>query len=185
MHESSSAGIHPLVTHDSHEHVAAIFDERDDAIAAVDALRAVGLGSEHLGIAVRGTDVVDFEHDTERELAGDAAEGLKIGTPIGALAGLGLAALAVPGFGAVLGVGGVLAMAGVGALWGGLLGGYAGAAVGEPSWDDHQTLLYTALDEGQVLVVVCDHGRRAETERIFAEHGGRSLPLSDTGTDDG
>ena len=137
--------------------------------------REAGLGSEHLGIAVRGDDTVDFEHDADAELVEDIGDGVKIGAPIGALAGMTLAAAALPG--TILGVGGVLAIGGVSALWGALLGGYLGAGRGSSAWNAHQQLLLTALHEGQVLVVVCDHGRRTEIERIFEHHGGRLFPL--------
>jgi hypothetical protein len=173
-----SLGLHEIVTHDAHDHVAAVFPDRSAATATVDELRALGLGSEHLGLAVRGTDVVDFEHDADAELIDDTAEGIKIGAPIGALAGIALAIAAVPGLGTVLGVGGLLAMTGVSALWGALLGGFVGTAAGEPAWEAHQQLLYTALEEGQVLVVVCDHGRRKEIEPVFQRHGGTQLPLT-------
>jgi len=46
-------------------HIAAVFGDRAHATEAVDALRELGLGSDHLGVAVRGEDAVVFEHDDE------------------------------------------------------------------------------------------------------------------------
>ena len=178
-----SLGLHGVVAHDAHDHVVAVFPDRARATDAVDELRELGLGSEHLGIAVRGSDVVDFEHDADAELVDDTEEGIKIGAPIGAVAGIALAVATMSGVGTVLGVGGVLAMAGVSALWGALLGGFVGAAAGSTAWDEHQQLLYAALEEGQVLVVVCDHGRRSLIEAVFERHDGSQLPLGDTAGD--
>jgi hypothetical protein len=52
-----------IAAHDEHDHLAAIFADREQATAAVEELRALGLGSEHLGVAVHGGDTVVFEHD--------------------------------------------------------------------------------------------------------------------------
>ncbi len=69
-----------------------------------------------------------------------------------------MAALVSTGIG-VIGVGGVLALSGASALWGGMLGGYLGTAVGGVGWDEHQEFGYVALEPGEVLVVVCSHGQ--------------------------
>lgn len=158
--------------HDAHDHLAAVFSDRDRAAAAVDELRSLGLGSEHLGVAVRGDDTVAFEHDAEADMVHDAEVGAATGFPIGAIAGIGLATLAVPGIG-VVGVGGVLALAGASALWGGLLGAYLGAAAGETGWAEHEAIGYTALHDQEVLVVVCSHGHGDVVTEIMQHHGGR------------
>ena len=158
--------------HDEHDHLAAVFSDRDHAAAAVDELRSLGLGSEHLGIAVHGDDAVAFEHDANDDMLHDAEIGAAAGLPIGAIAGIGLATLAVPGIG-VIGVGGVLALAGASALWGGLLGTYLGAAAGETGWAEHEAIGYTALERGQVLVVVCSHGHADAVRQSMKRHGGR------------
>lgn len=51
-----------------HEHVVAVFPDRDQAAAAVAELQDLGLGSDHLGVAVDGTDQVVFERDEEAVL---------------------------------------------------------------------------------------------------------------------
>ncbi len=81
-------------------------------------------------------------------------------------------ALAVPGIGAI-GLGGTLAVAGVSALWGGLLGAYTGAAVGEVGWTAHEDLSYTALQKGEVLVVVCSHGHGDAVRDVMQRRDGR------------
>jgi hypothetical protein len=43
-----------------HDHIAVVSADRAHAETAVDEMRALGLGSEHLGVAVRGTDPIGF-----------------------------------------------------------------------------------------------------------------------------
>lgn len=161
-----------IAAHTEHDHLAAIFADREHATEAVDELRGLGLGSEHLGIAVHGDESIVFEHDEDRDLARDTAVGATVGMSIGAIAGFGLAALAVPGIG-LIGLGGMFALAGVSALWAGTVGAYLGAAVGEDGWSAHADLGYTALQPGEVLVVVCTHGRTDVIHEIMERHGGR------------
>ena len=158
--------------HSEHDHLAAVFADREHAVEAVDDLRSLGLGSEHLGVAVHGADAVAFEHDADTELLRDTELGAVAGIPIGTIAGIGLAALAVPGIG-VIGVGGLLALAGASALWGGLLGAYLGVAVGESGWAEHENIGYTALEKGEVLVVVCSHGLADAVRETMQRHAGR------------
>lgn len=173
-HESAQSRLSPeeIRAHDEHDHLAAVFADRRHAVEAVEQLRSLGLGSEHLGIAVHGDDAVAFEHDADVELAHDSELGAIAGVPIGAIAGIGLAALAVPGIG-MIGVGGLLAISGASALWGGLLGAYFGAAAGESGWIEHENLGYTALEPGEVLVVVCSHAHPDLVREALERHGGR------------
>ena len=158
--------------HDEHDHLVAVFADRRHAVDAVDELRSLGLGSEHLGIAVHGDDVVAFEHDADAELLINTGVGALAGVPIGAIAGIGVAALAVPGIG-VVGLGGMLAFAGASALLGGVLGAYLGATAGESAWAEHEEIGYTALKPGEVLVVVCSHGHGDAVREIMQRHAGR------------
>ena len=160
--------------HLDHDHVAAVFANRRSAEDAVATLRAQGFGSEHLGIAVHDDNRVDFEHDAESEMIHDTEVGVAAGVPVGALAGFIIAAIASTGFG-VIGVGGVLALSGASALWGGLLGGYLGTAAGDVAWEEHQDFGYVALEPGEVLVVVCSHGRRDEVRELMMSSGGRLI----------
>jgi hypothetical protein len=102
----------------------------------------------------------------------DIEQGIAVGAPIGAVAGMTIMALAVPGVG-ILGVGGILAA-------GGITGAFAGSVVGatvalsvdgrllDEEWDWEQT----PLRPGQVLVVVADHGHPDEVPDVLERHGG-------------
>jgi hypothetical protein len=158
--------------HSEHDHLAAVFADRLHAVDAVDELRSLGLGSEHLGIAVHGDDTVAFEHDADAELVHDSEVGVIAGVPIGAIAGIALAALAIPGIGTI-GAGGLLAVTGASALWGGLLGAYFGATAGESGWIEHEDIGYTALEPGEVLVVVCSHGHPDAVREVLQRHAGQ------------
>lgn len=161
-----------IAAHAEHDHIAGVFPDRATATAAIDRLRELGLGSEHLGLAVHGGESIVFEHDADHELVHDTEIGVLAGAPIGAIAGLAVAALAVPGIGLV-GLGGMFAIAGASALWGGLIGGYVGATVGDEGWNAHHDLSYTALEPGEVLVVVCSHGHADAIREVIEQHSGR------------
>jgi hypothetical protein len=161
-----------LAAHPEHDHLAAVFADRNEATAAVEELRSLGLGSDHLGVAVHGDDAVVFEHDADAELVRDAEVGVAVGAPTGAIAGLALAALTLPGAGVIV-AGGMLAIAGASTLWGTLLGGYFGLATGEPGLDTHAAIAEKALEEGEILVVVCSHGHPDAVRDVMERHGGR------------
>jgi hypothetical protein len=161
-----------IAAHAEHDHIAAVFPDRDTATAAIEHLRSLGLGSEHLGLAVHGDDPVVFEHDEDLDLVRDTEVGALVGAPIGAIAGVALAGLVVPGIG-LIGLGGMFALAGASALWGGLIGGYVGAAAGDEGWNAHRDLTYTALEPGEVLVVVCSHGHADAAREAMEQHAGR------------
>jgi hypothetical protein len=158
-----------IAAHAEHDHLAAVFPDRSHAEAAVEALRALGLGSEHLGVAVHGSDTVVFEHDADRELFRDVEVGAAAGAPLGALAGLALATLTVPG----IAVGGILALAGIGAGWGAFLGGSVGLGVGDKASIEHEDMQFAALQPGEVLVVVCSHGHPDAIRETMQRHEGR------------
>ena len=161
--------------HDRHDHVAAVFDDRRAAERSIQILRSIGLGSEHLGVAARSGDEVLFEHDDDVDALRGATAGLGVGMPAGAIAGIVLLGLAVPG----VGIGGILAAGGAAAIWGAVLGGYIGVAHVEEKWEEHQELLLRSLRPGQVMVVVCSHGRTDEVVAALTGAGGR---LVRTGT---
>ena len=154
--------------HDAHDHVVAVFPDRNKAEAAVADLHAHGLGSEHLGVAVHGTDTVIFEHDDQAEVMHGMQTGAAVGAPVGLLAGLALFTLAVPG----LAVGGILGLSAVSAGWGAFLGAYAGIGAGDREGARHAALEHRRLEPGEVLLVVCRHEATDDLEGIMQRHEG-------------
>lgn len=155
--------------------LGAIFDDRSIAEAAVEDLRRSGLADEHLGVAVHGTDTYAFEEDVEAETAHGLERGVIIGAPIGAVAGMTVLALIVPGVGTI-GVAGVLAAGGVtGALAGGFWGAYLGIKAEEHVLEEEWDWERTPLQPGQVMVVVDQHGHPDEVKGILERRGGRII----------
>lgn len=134
--------------------LGAIFEDRAIAEAAVEDLRRSGLADEHLGVAVHGSDAYVFEEDVEAKTAHGLERGVAIGAPIGAIAGMTVLALIVPGVGTI-GVAGILAAGGVtGALAGGFWGAYLGIKAEEHIMEEEWDWERTPLQPGQVMVVV-------------------------------
>ena len=163
----------PPPTESVREHVAAVFDDRDQAGAALSGLRALGVDDDHIGVALNEGESIVFEHDDEHSLLRRVIEGLAVGGPVGALAGIGLAAVVIPG----LAIGGLAAFGGAGALWGLLAGGYAGTSIEAGSWGQHEEFRSLRLDPGQVLVVVMGHGHAHEVSTALETAGGRIVGL--------
>lgn len=160
--------------HTGHDHVAAVFDERSDAQAAVDELRSVGIDEERIGLALREGSSRAFERDAEVDLGHDAEIGVAAGSALGFLAGMSIAALAlVPG--GLIGLGGVLALGGGATLGGAMLGGYIGVGAGNRAFDERAEFANVPLDPGQTLVAVCSHGDPPAVGSIMERHGGRLL----------
>jgi hypothetical protein len=161
-------------SHARHDHVAAVFDDRQAAQSAADELRQLGLGSDRLGIAVRESEPHAFERDVETELVRDTKLGIAAGGAVGLLAGMSIAAVAlVPG--GALGLGGILAIGAGSSLGGAMLGGYLGEAMADRAFGEREELLAAHLEPGQTLVAVCSHGHPSAVEAIMERHGGQLL----------
>lgn len=173
LHERA-ASAEQISVHAAHDHIAAVFATRDEAEAAVADLRELGLGSEHLGVAVHGSTHVAFEHDEESDLAHDAEAGVAAGASLGFLAGVALAAFAIPGLG-VLGIGGLFAVGAASGFGGAMLGGFLGIAAADREFSEHDELSETPLNPGEVLVAVRSHGEPETVRSAMQRHGGRLL----------
>jgi hypothetical protein len=158
--------------HQEHDHVIAVFADRAGAEAAVEQLRRLGLGSEHLGVAVHGPGQVAFEHDAEADLRHEVEADVGAGAVVGFLAGFALVGTLVPVVGMV-GVGGLFALGAATGFGGAMIGGYLGVATEERALTAHEKIARTQLQPGQVLVAVCSHGHPGTTQQVLERHGGR------------
>lgn len=153
--------------------LGALFGDHAAAEAAVAELRGRGMGDEHLGVAVHAEDGYVFEQDTEAEVTHGVERGVAIGAPLGAVAGMTVLALIVPGVG-TLGVGGILAAGGLsGALAGTYFGALLGLAVEDHVVEDERQWERIPLQPGETLVVVSGHDRPDDVAGILRRHGGR------------
>jgi len=160
------------------EHVAAVFGSIDAAEAAVASLEALGVDASHLGVALHRGDTRIFERDEEADLARSTWHGVAAGAVVGALGGMALVGLLVPGLG-TLGVGGLAAAGAAGGFGGGMLGAYLGVGASTPESEEHAHLRRVQLDPGEVLVVVRAHHERSEVEGALVRAGGWLIPTTD------
>lgn len=150
----------------------AVFPSREQAEAAVAEIRALGLPEEDLGIAIADLEpgwylLLD---DEERSEAFGMVRGVEIGLPAGAIAGVALAAFAIPGVGTVLGGGG-LALAGAGAFWGTFWGAWAGL-MSKAHWnEDEERWTNVPMEAGDVLVISRPGHHYDQVRRILTRHG--------------
>ena len=157
------------------EHLGAVFADRASAEAAVEDLRQLGLADEHLGVAVHQPDDHVFEEDPGAAVVHGIEKGIVIGAPLGAIAGITLLSLLVPGVG-ILGVGGILAAGGIsGAIAGTYLGALLGLSAEEHVVDEELDWERVRLQPGQVLIVVAEHGHREDVGAALQAHGGHII----------
>jgi len=162
------------VCHARHRNIPAVFEEHRHAEAAVAELRALGIADDHLGVAIHEPGEHVYEQDAERETLEAVRRGLMVGGPVGALAGIALIAVALPGV-ATIGIGGALAGVPSGTLAGGFLGGLAGLLAKVRLVDDEERWAEIPLSAGNVLLAVRTHGREDQVIDLLRRHGGRCV----------
>lgn len=136
--------------------VAAVFDRRQDANAAVERLRESGWPNDAIGLLYQsGEDRARHRGAGETETASGATAGIAAGGALGGLAGLlaGVAAVTVPGLG-LLAAAGPLVSALAGAAMGGAMGGLVGSFVGLGIPREDARTYEAAVQEGGIFVSV-------------------------------
>jgi hypothetical protein len=145
--------------------ILAVFDDPEAARDAVRRLRAE-LGDPHRVVGVPLEPGRYQLADTSvQEVVHGAAQAARVSVPLGALAGLGLAAVAIPGAGLVA----LAGMAAAGALGGFVVGGMTGA-IKRTRWDrDPAGFLDVPPGSNYVLVIVRASPAlaRRETSRVI------------------
>jgi hypothetical protein len=158
--------------------IAAVFDDRQHAMSAIEDLKAAGFPDDEIGVALRDRDAADVVLEDTGNLAGEGAvsgavSGGIIGTLIGVLVGIG--ALLIPGVGPVIAggiLGSALAGAGIGAASGGLIGALVGLGIPE----SEAAHLDTEFRAGGTIVTVNAFGRDPEAVEILRRNGGTFGP---------
>jgi hypothetical protein len=130
--------------------VPAIFANRANAEAAVEALKQLGVQADDIGLAVPARESPRMPDESERDNLGRFALGAAIGSRLGAIGGIGLAAVTL----GPLGVGGLFVAGAGGMLWGGTVGGFVGLATRVRRRPHVDRWSEIELDEQSVLVVV-------------------------------
>jgi hypothetical protein len=167
----------------SRDTVVAVFDDRDDAQDAINAMRDAGFAADDISILARDRDTAGrLADDTGTEAAAGAATGALAGGLLGGVAGwlVGIGALAIPGVGPIIAAGPIAAALGgaaLGAASGGIIGALTGAGVPE----DEATYYDEEFRRGGIVVTLQARGRYDEARRIMHEHGGRDATTGTAG----
>ncbi|MDP2481289.1 MAG: hypothetical protein Q8W51_06970 [Candidatus Palauibacterales bacterium] len=157
------------------QRVTAIFDDMDEAEAAVDDLRSEGIDEDRIGLLTRHSG-----EDREHRDAKAAARGAEVGAGAGAI--MGIAAAFIPGVGPFITagvltswIGSVAGGAAAGAAVGGTTGALAGLLEEKAEYGPEEARAYAeAVSEGGVLVTVDTAGTVEEDEVLgtLTQHGG-------------
>lgn len=173
--------------------ISALFDSREEAQRAVADLREAGVADSALSIVARsgsrGVTSTDVDGETDAD-DGDHTNILRGILGGGALgAGLGVAALAIPGVGPLVAAGAIAASAVPGAM---AIGAAAGAAAGTfnealkshgVSDDDAAYYGERMGDQGVLVTVTGDSGvDTAMAEEILTRNGGHNASRARTAT---
>jgi len=152
-----------------------VFDDRDDAQDAINALRDAGFLPDTISVLARDRDMAGaIADDTGTEAGAGAAAGAMAGGVLGGIAGwlVGIGALAIPGVGPIIAAGPLAATLGgiaVGAAGGGIIGALTGAGVPE----EEARYYDEEFRRGGIVVSVNAPGRYREAITILREYGSR------------
>jgi len=162
--------------------VGALFQSRNQAEDAINALKARGFRGDQIGIAMRDRNAQgQLIEDTGTKAAEGATTGAVSGGVLGGVLGflVGVGALVIPGVGPIISAGVLtaafgtagataLAGAGIGAATGGVVGGLIGLGIPETE----AKYFDTGLRTGRVLVTVNAAGRIKEVVDVLQQYGG-------------
>jgi hypothetical protein len=162
--------------------VGALFEMRQEAEDAINALKARGFRGDQIGIALRDrTAQGELVEDTGTKAADGAATGAVSGGLLGGVVGflVGVGALAIPGIGPIVSAGVLttvfgaagataLAGAGIGAATGGIVGGLIGMGIPETE----AAYFESGFRKGHVLVTVNAGNRIGEAIDVLQQYGG-------------
>ena len=159
--------------------VAAVFDNEDRTIQALNELNAAGFTADHVSVVAKDKrQMANVAERTDVDTGEGAAAGAVTGGALGGLAGflVGISALVIPGIGPIVGTGilvSTLAGAGVGALTGGLVGALVEQGVPEEDARGYER----HVGEGRILVTVGATGddQARVAERILHDKGGADV----------
>ena len=154
-----------------------VFDDRDDAQDAINALRDAGFDPSQISVLARDRNTANgLAEDTGSEAGTGAATGAIAGGLLGGVAGwlIGIGALAIPGVGPIIAAGPLAAALGgaaIGAAGGGIIGALTGAGVPE----DEARYYDEEFRRGGIVVSVTAPGRYGEASSILHEYGARDM----------
>jgi hypothetical protein len=158
--------------------IVGLFEDRNAAEDAVDALEEVGFDERSVGFAIRGSDAVQGGMITDATGTKDgqgAVTGLVAGGITGGILGAA-AALLIPGIGPII-AGGVLTTALGGAAAGAATGGILGAMAGLGVSEEEAIFYEKELKAGKALVTVRPGPRDQLAYEILSRFGGHDIKM--------
>ena len=144
--------------------VVTIFDQQDQAEAAIQELRSLGFRDDQIGVAMRKP-----HRPGQGEVPEETTDNIAETTGFGFLAGASLGGIAG---GTVLGL-----------VSGGIVGGLLGALIGLGVPEAEANYYNRELEAGRLIVSIQANGRYAEALDVLRRHGGReaSPPSAEAG----
>lgn len=148
--------------------LAAVFEDRITAEAAVDELHQAGLLDEDVQLVPHTpAEHIVYEHDPDAAVTSGVVTGAVIGGLLGAIISV-LLLVAVP-----VDAPGTIELIGLlgGALVGGYLGGFIGLAVEQRVMETQHDWEQVPVPSDGWLLVISDHGRRRRAIDVLSRHG--------------
>src|SRR5579859_7852408 len=162
--------------------VVGVFDDRDDAREAIEALKEDGFTGDAISILSPDKQATqDIAEETGTHAGSGAATGAVAGGILGGLGGwlVGIGALVIPGIGPFIAAGAFAAALG-GAAIGAGIGAIAGALMGMGVPEEHAKYYEGEARAGKTLVTVRANGRYDDAQRILREHGAYDVDSRDS-----
>ena len=171
------------MTNNSSSTVVGVFEDRDRARDAIEALKDAGFRADSISVLTpdkRSTR--EIAEDTGSNAAEGAATGAIAGGLLGGLGGwlVGIGALAIPGVGPFIAAGAFATALGGAALGAGL-GAIAGALVGMGVPEEHARYYEDEAKAGRTLVTVRANGRYDDAQRIMRKYGAYDVESQHSG----
>jgi len=161
--------------------VVGVFDDREDARDAIEALKDEGFNSEAISILSPDRQATtEIAEDTGAHAGTGAATGAVAGGILGGLGGwlVGIGALAIPGVGPFIAAGAFATALGGAALGAGL-GAIAGALVGMGVPEEHARYYEGEAKAGKTLVTVRADERYDDAQRVLRDKGAYDIESRD------
>jgi uncharacterized protein (TIGR02271 family) len=164
--------------------VVGVFDDREEAREAIEALKDDGFNGDAISILSPDKQATqEIAEDTGTHAGAGAATGAVAGGILGGLGGwlVGIGALVIPGIGPFIAAGAFAAALG-GAAIGAGLGAIAGALMGMGVPEEHAKYYEGEAKAGKTLVTVRADERYDDAQRILRDHGAYDVESRDRST---
>ena len=149
-------------------HVTGLFTSHEQAEAARQDLRRIGLADDVVEVSVPEPGRYRVEYHESSELGRGAAIGGAIGVPVGSVVAISVLLAAVPEMGRMAAIGlGIV----VGSFWGLFYGGLGGMVLKVLAQSDKKLRRTIAADSQEVLLIAEPGSQTGIARKIMRKHG--------------